>query len=188
MKNFVFLLLLIGLLLGCNQQNATAPKEITTEKVEIQQSEPPLNFLGFSPCLPTSREDLAKTFETNGATNVETIIDKKFGTTSVKGNIGKGTQSFELLATIWNEKLIEFSISKFHPTFIEKINKDFGNSVDSYTESKGTLSIKKVVYKNPNKDISLSMNTLKFGGSDTPFFLFYCIPLDIENKNSSMSK
>ena len=188
MKNFVFLSLLIALLLGCNQQNAKEPKEINTAKVQIQQSEPPLNFLGFSPCLATSREDLAKTFETNEATKVETTIDKRFGTTSIKGKIGKGTQSFELLATIWNEKLISFAISEFHPTFIEKINKDFGNSVDSYTEIKGSYDIKRVVYKNPNKNISLTMSTLKFSGSDSIYFEFSCLPLEIEYKNSVKSK
>jgi hypothetical protein len=188
MKNFVFLSLLTGLLLGCNQQNSTAPKEITTEKVQIQQSEPPLNFLGFSPCLATSREDLTKTFENNEATKVETTIDKRFETTSIKGKIGKGTQSFELLATIWNEKLISFSISNYHPSFIEKINKDFGNSVDSFTEIKGSYDIKRVVYKNPNKDISLTMSTLKSWGSDSTFFEFSCLPLEIEYKNSLKSK
>ena len=138
MKKIVFLSLLTPFLLGCNQQNSKEPIEINTSKVQIQQSEPPLNFLGFSPCLATSREDLVKTFETNEATKVETTIDKKFGTTSIKGNIGKGTQSIELLATIWNGKLISFSISNYHPSFIEKINKDFGNSVDSFTEIKGS--------------------------------------------------
>lgn len=188
MKKIAFLSLLSSFFLGCHQQNATEPKEINTAKVQIQQSEPPLNFLGFSPCLATSREHLTKTFETNEATKVETIIDKKFGTTSIKGNIGKGSQSIELHATIWNEKLISFSISNYHPSFIEKINKDFGNSVESITEIKGSYEIKKLIYKNPNKDISLSMNTLKFSGSESTYFEFQCIPLETEYQNSLKSK